>query len=109
MAESVCLKRALNSEIQVLRDLNGEAEGKISKLEVLLTEKDENPKSVATKLEKTQKSLRLLNNGSSKLDHLITTGKLFNDYSGVGVKVSFLVLRLFLLNLICLMIPLMFL
>ena len=38
---------------------------------MLLAEKVENLKSVTTKLEKTQKMLRLLNNGTSKLDHLI--------------------------------------
>ena len=38
------------------------------------------------KLEKTQKLLRLLNNGSSKLDHLITTSKSFGDHGGIGYK-----------------------
>ena len=55
-------------------------------VELLLTEKSENLKSVTTKLEITQKSLRLLNNGSSKLDHLITTGKSFSDHGGIGYK-----------------------
>ena len=45
-----------------------------------------NLKSVATELERTQKMIRLLNNGTSKLDHLITTGKSFSDHSGVGYK-----------------------
>ena len=52
-------------------------------LEALLAKKYENLKFVATKLEKTQKMLRLLNNGTSKLDQLITTGKSFGDHSGV--------------------------
>ena len=30
--------------------------------------------------------MRLLNNSTSKLDHLITTGKSFSDHSGVGYK-----------------------
>ena len=77
---------ALNCEIQGLCDLNAKAEGKISELEVWLTEKDENLKSVTTELEITQNSLRLLNNGSSKLDHLISTGKSFGDHGGVRYK-----------------------
>ena len=58
-------------------------------LEVLLAKKVENLKSVTTKLEKTQKMLRLLNNGTSKLDHLIIIGKSFGDHSGVGYKGKF--------------------
>ena len=30
--------------------------------------------------------LRLLNNGTSKLDHLIIIGKSFGDHSGLGYK-----------------------
>ena len=70
----------------MIHDLNAKAEGKIFELEVLLAKKDENLKSVITELERTQKSLRLLNNGSSKLDHLITTGKSFGDHGGVRYK-----------------------
>ena len=77
---------ALNSEIHVLCNLNAKVEGKVTKLELLLAKKSENLKSVTTKLERTQKSLRLLNNGSSKLDHLITTGKSFGDHGGIGYK-----------------------
>ena len=55
-------------------------------LEVLLAEKVENLRSVTIELEKTQKTLRFLNNSTSKLDHLITTGKSFDDHSGVGYK-----------------------
>ena len=59
--------RALNGEIHVLRDLNEKVEGKISKLEVLLVEKSKTLKTITSELEITQKSLRLLNNGSSHL------------------------------------------
>ena len=66
-------------------------------LEVLLVEKDENLKPITIELERTQKKLRLLNNDTSKLDHLITTGELFGDHSGVdhkgessGVKTMFI-------------------
>ena len=76
--------QASNGEIQVLRDLNAKAESKISELELLLTEKSENLNSVTTELERTQKSLRLLNNGSSKMDHLIITSKSFGDHGGIG-------------------------
>ena len=55
-------------------------------LEALLDEKDENLMSVAIKLEGTHKTLRLLNKSTNKLDHLITTGKSFGDYKGVGYK-----------------------
>ena len=80
------LHHALNGEIQVFYDVNVKAEGKISELELLLVEKYKNLKSVTTELERTQKSLRLLSNGSSKLDHLITTGKSFGDHGGIGFK-----------------------
>ena len=70
----------------MLLDLNTKTEGKISKLELLLAEKTETLKLVTTELDRTQKSLRLLNNGSSKLDYLITTGKSFGDHGGIGYK-----------------------
>ena len=47
---------------------------------------EKNLKFVTTELERTQKMLRLLNNGTNKLDHLITIGKSFSDHSGVGYK-----------------------
>ena len=78
--------QALNSEIQVLCELNPKAEGKIFELEVLLAKKVEDLKSVTTKLERTQKSLRFLNNSLSKLNHLITTGKSFGDHGDIGYK-----------------------
>ena len=53
-------------------------------LEALLTKKDENLKPITIELERTQKTLRFLNNGTSKLDHLNTTGKSFGDHGGVG-------------------------
>ena len=90
------LNLALHIETQVLRDLNTKIKGKISELEVLLAEKDENLKSIAIELERTQKMVMLLNNGTSKLDHLITTGKSFDDHSGVGYKYeSFGILTIF--------------
>ena len=61
-------------------------EGKVVQLEALLVEKVENLKSVTTKLERTQNALRLLNNGTSKLDHLITIGQSFGDHNCVGYK-----------------------
>ena len=75
-----------NGEIHVLRDLNEKAKGKISELETLLAENFESLKAVTSELERTQKSLKLLNNGLSKLDHLITIGKSFGDHSGIGYK-----------------------
>ena len=53
---------------------------------MLLTEKTETLKFVTIELERTQKSLRLLNNGSKKLDHLITTGKSFGEHGGIRYK-----------------------
>ena len=78
--------RALNSEIQELRDLKTKAEGKVVQLEALLAEKDEYFKSVVTEFERTQKTPSLLNNDTSKLDHLITTSKSFDDHCSVGYK-----------------------
>ena len=78
--------RALNDEIQKIRDLKVKAEGNVLQLEALFAEKDENLKSVAIELERTQKILRLLITDTSKLDHLITSGKSFGDHSGVGSK-----------------------
>ena len=70
----------------MLCDLNAKTEGKISELELLLAEKSKNLKLVTTELERTQKSLRLLNNSSNKLDHLITTSKSFGDHNGLVYK-----------------------
>ena len=80
------INRALNDEIQELRNLKAKAECKVVQLEALLAEKEEKLKFVATKLERTQKTLRLLNNSTNKLDHLITAGNSFGDYSGVEYK-----------------------
>ena len=55
-------------------------------LKVLLAEKVENLKSITTELERTQKMLRFLNNDTSKVDCLITTGKPFGDHSGVRYR-----------------------
>ena len=83
----VCaLNHALNGEIQVLCDLNEKVKCKISKFEVLLAEKEESLEFVTTELERTQKSLRLLNNSLNKLDHLITTSKPFGDHGEIGCK-----------------------
>ena len=79
--------RALGSENQKLHNLKNKVEGKVQQqLEVLVTEKDEKLKSVTIELERTQKTLRLLNNETNRLDHLITSGKSFGDHSGVGFK-----------------------
>ena len=96
--------RALNSEIHVLRDLNEKAKGKISELETLLAEKSETLKTVTSEQERTQKSLRLLNNGSSKLDHWITTGKSFGDHSGSSYKGESSSYKTIFINSGCLMI-----
>ena len=78
--------RALNGEIQELRDLKAIAKGKVVQLETLLAEKDENLNSIAIELESTKKTLCLLHNRTSNLDHLITSGKSFGDHSGIGFK-----------------------
>ena len=48
--------RALNGEIQELRDLKAKAEGKVVQLEVLFAKNDENLKFVAIELEGAQKN-----------------------------------------------------
>ena len=77
------------------------AEGKVVQLEALLAKKDENLKSVATELVRTQKTLRLFNNSTSKLDHLITAGKSFGDHMGVGYKSESSCIKTVFLNLVC--------
>ena len=79
--------QVLNSRIQKLHDLKTKAERKVVQFEMLLAEKDEKLKFVATKLERTEKTLRLLISGTSKLYHMITT-----------------IVKLYLLNLVCLLI-----
>ena len=77
---------ALSDEIQELRNLKAKAESKVLQLEALLAKKDEYLKSDAIELKRTQKMLRLLINGTSKLDYFITIGKSFGNHSGVGYK-----------------------
>ena len=84
----------------MLHDLNAKAEGKIFELEMLIAEKDENLKSIAIELERTEKTVRLLNNGTSKLDHLSPSVSHSVIIVVLGIKVSLLVQRLFLLNLV---------
>ena len=42
--------------------------------------------SLCNRTESTQKTLCLLNNEMSSLDHLIISGKLFGDHNGIGFK-----------------------
>ena len=53
---------------------------------VLITDEDKKLKFVAIELKRTQKTLCLLNNETNSLEHLVTSGKLFGDHSGVGFK-----------------------
>ena len=78
--------RALNNEIQELRNLKAKVEGKVVQLETSLAEKDKKLKSIAIELERTKKMLRLLNNSTNRLDHLIIVGNSFDDHSGVRYK-----------------------
>ena len=55
-------------------------------LKALLAEKVENLKSVITELKRTQKTLRFINKGTSKLDHLMPNSQSFGDHNGVGYK-----------------------
>ena len=97
----------MNGEIQELYDLKVKVERNVVQLEALLAEKDENLESVVIKLERSKKPLRLLNNGTRKLDHLILLVSHSVIIVVLVIKVSHLVQRLFLLNLVCLLILLM--
>ena len=100
--------RALNDEIQELRDVKVKAKGKVVQLEALLVEKDENLKFVATELKRTQNTLRFLNNITNKLDHLVTNRKSLGDHSGVGYKGESSGSKIVFVNLVCLLILLMY-
>ena len=52
----------------------------------IIADKEEKLMFVATELERTQKALRLLNNKTSRLEHLITSGRSFGDQNGIGFK-----------------------
>ena len=51
-----------------------------------MAEKDEKLKSIATDLKRTQKTPHMLNNGTSRLDHMITLGKIFGNNSVIDFK-----------------------
>ena len=91
--------RALGSENQELCNLKNKEEGKVQQLDVVIVEEEEKLKFVATELERTQKALRLLNNGTSRLDHLIISGKLFGDNSGAGFKGEYFGTKIVFINL----------
>ena len=76
----------MGSENQELRDLKYKVEGKVQQLEAIVVEKDKKLKSVEIELERTQQAFCLLKNKMNRLDHLITSGKLFGDHIGVGFK-----------------------
>ena len=54
---------------------NETLECKMQVLETLITEKEFKLKEVSLELERTQNSLKMLNSGTSKLEHILTIGK----------------------------------
>ena len=72
------------SKISALLNSKKDLECKVQDLESLVAKKEKILKKVSTKLERTQKSMKMLNLGTSKLDDILTLGKLQNDQRGLG-------------------------
>ena len=54
-------------------------ECKVQVLETLVTEKESKLQEVLLEFERTQNSLKMLNSGTSMLDHVLTLGKPIKD------------------------------
>ena len=52
--------------------------------EFLAAEKERKLQETRLKLENTQKSFKMLNSGTGKLDHILSIGKLSGDHHGLG-------------------------
>ena len=63
---------------------NETLESKVQVLETLVTEEESKLKEVSLELERTQKSFKMLNSGTSKLEHILTIGKPSRDQRGLG-------------------------
>ena len=98
---------ALGSENQELHDLKNKTEGKMQQIKAVVAEKEEKLKSAATEHERTQKTLCLLNNGTNRLEHLITSSKLLGNHSGVSFKVETTSIKTMFINIDYLLILLM--
>ncbi|KAG7564017.1 Zinc finger CCHC-type superfamily [Arabidopsis suecica] len=59
-------------------------EAKVIEAQKYAVEKEEEAAQAKVQLEETQKNLRMLNNGTKKLDHILIIGK--NDKCGLGFK-----------------------
>ena len=57
---------------------------KVRVLETLVAKKESKLKEVSLELERTQKSLKMLNSDTSKLEHILTMGKSNRDQRGLG-------------------------
>ncbi|PON99332.1 hypothetical protein TorRG33x02_048750 [Trema orientale] len=78
--------RSLEGRNSALIQDKENSENKVQKLEALLAEKEAKLKEVSAELERTQKSLKMLNSGTSKLDHILSVGKTSSDHKGLGFK-----------------------
>ncbi|PON74745.1 hypothetical protein PanWU01x14_048040 [Parasponia andersonii] len=54
--------------------------------ELIVDKKENILKEISMELERTMKSLKTLNSGSSQFDHILTYGKFPSDISGLGFK-----------------------
>ncbi|XP_020879223.1 uncharacterized protein LOC110227823 [Arabidopsis lyrata subsp. lyrata] len=59
-------------------------EAKVIEVQKYATEKEEEASQAKVQLEETQKNLRMLNNGTKKLDHILNIGKI--DKCGLGFE-----------------------
>ncbi|PON99959.1 hypothetical protein TorRG33x02_043770, partial [Trema orientale] len=75
--------RSLEGRISALIQYKENSEIKVQKLETLLTEKEAKLKEVSVELERTQKSLKMLNSGTDKLNHILSVGKSSSDHKGL--------------------------
>ena len=78
--------RSLEGRISALIQYKENSEIKVQKLETLLTEKEAKLKEVSVELERTQKSLKMLNSGTDKLNHILSVGKSSSDHKGLGFE-----------------------
>ena len=56
----------------------------VANYEIRLTKKDNNLQETRTQLEETQKSLKILNSRTAKLDHIFSFRKPYHDHYGLG-------------------------
>lgn len=83
----VCAEKcSLESRYDALFKLNEKTNIKVQILESLISEKDKKLKKVLVEFERTQKSLKILNFGTSKLDDILSVGKTNSNHTSLIYK-----------------------